>query len=127
MCFWGEGEYGQTGDNFPSSYYRDTPTQVGTDTWSKVFAGWKVSFGIKPDGTLWAWRNNDMGQLGGSISSIYKKQKKIGNSTDWKNVTTGLNHSIGIKNNGELWTWGINSSGELGDGTYVNKSAPNKI
>ena len=124
---WGSNIYGQLGTGVISPSYKTTPTKIGTSAnWKTISVGNHV-LATKTDGTLWAWGNNDMGQLGGSMSSIYNLPLKIGNSTDWKNVTTGLNHSIGIKNNGELWTWGINSSGELGDGTYVNKSAPNKI
>jgi alpha-tubulin suppressor-like RCC1 family protein len=121
---WGGGEYGQTGDNFPSSYYRDTPTQVGTDTWSKVFAGWKVSFGIKPDGTLWAWGLNDVGQLGIGNTTNQFTPVQVGTDTDWVDVVSGGagndQFTIATKSDGTVWAWGDNQVGQYGNGTVGN-------
>lgn len=121
---WGGGEYGQTGDNFPSSYYRDTPTQVGTDTWSKVFAGWKVSFGIKPDGTLWAWGRNDVGQLGIGNTTNQFTPIQVGTDTDWVDVVSGGagndQFTIATKSDGTVWVWGDNQVGQYGNGTVGN-------
>ena len=121
---WGGGEYGQTGDNFPSSYYRDTPTQVGTDTWSKVFAGWKVSFGIKPDGTLWAWGLNDVGQLGIGNTTNQFSPVQVGTDTDWVDVVSGGSgddqFTIATKSDGTVWAWGDNQVGQYGNGTVGN-------
>ena len=121
---WGGGEYGQTGDNFPSSYYRDTPTQVGTDTWSKVFAGWKVSFGIKPDGTLWAWGLNDVGQLGIGNTTNQFTPVQVGTDTDWVDVVSGgsgnVQFTIATKSDGTVWAWGDNQVGQYGNGTVGN-------
>ena len=121
---WGGGEYGQTGDNFPSSYYRDTPTQVGTSTWSKVFAGWKVSFGIKPDGTLWAWGLNDVGQLGIGNTTNQFTPVQVGTDTDWVDVVSGGagndQFTIATKSDGTVWAWGDNQGGQYGNGTVGN-------
>ncbi len=123
-CGLGGGEYGQTGDNFPSSYYRDTPTQVGTDTWSKVFAGWKVSFGIKPDGTLWAWGLNDVGQLGIGNTTNQFTPVQVGTDTDWVDVVSGGagndQFTIATKSDGTVWAWGDNQVGQYGNGTVGN-------
>lgn len=121
---WGGGEYGQTGDNFPSSYYRDTPTQVGTSAWSKVFAGWKVSFGIKPDGTLWAWGLNDVGQLGIGNTTNQFSPVQVGTDTDWVDVVSGGagndQFTIATKSDGTVWSWGDNQGGQYGNGTVGN-------
>ena len=123
-CGLGGGEYGQTGDNFPSSYYRDTPTQVGTSTWSKVFAGWKVSFGIKPDGTLWAWGLNDVGQLGIGNTTNQFTPVQVGTDTDWVDVVSGGagndQFTIATKSDGTVWAWGDNQVGQYGNGTVGN-------
>ena len=120
----GGGEFGQTGDNFPSSYYRDTPTQVGTSTWSKVFAGWKVSFGIKPDGTLWAWGLNDVGQLGIGNTTNQFTPVQVGTDTNWVNVVSGGSgddqFTIATKSDGTVWAWGDNQVGQYGNGTVGN-------
>ena len=44
---------------------RNVPTQAGmADDWAAVAGGHGRSLGLKTDGSLWAWGENDSGQLG---------------------------------------------------------------
>lgn len=44
---------------------KNIPTRIGTDNdWISVENGYKISFAIKSDHSLWAWGINSVGQLG---------------------------------------------------------------
>lgn len=114
---WGAGGQGQTADNLPAAYFRDTPVQIGNSTWLIVAAGYKSSYGIKTDGTLWAWGWNNVGQLGDGTTIDQNQPVQIGTDTDWVNIAAGVGHAVALKANGALWTWGDNYYGQFGNGT----------
>jgi alpha-tubulin suppressor-like RCC1 family protein len=90
---------------------RDTPAQIGTDSdWSKVTAGNNTTFGIKTNGTLWAWGRNSNGTLGvnnpNPLNQYRLSPTQVGTDSDWKIASGGCNHSTACKTNGTIWGWG---------------------
>ncbi len=65
---WGCNNSGQLGDGTIIQNNR-VPTQIGTDTdWTSVDTSSKHSLGIKSDGSMYIWGNNEEGQLGDGTS-----------------------------------------------------------
>ncbi len=128
---WGRNHVGQLGDGTKTD--RLSPVKIGSDQWKMVSTGGnsldgvRHSLGIKKDGTLWAWGENDYGQLGDGTTTDRLSPVKIGSDTDWDLVYGGGGHSIGVKTNGEIYSWGDNFFGQLGDGTKTSRNAPAKI
>lgn len=88
-------------------------TAIVTGIWQSIEAGYSSTFGIKNDGTLWAWgKNTFSGQLGDGTTINRNTPVQIGTATDWKTVSPGNNHTVGLKIDGTLWAWGV---GQLGD------------
>ncbi|MEW6026679.1 MAG: RCC1 domain-containing protein, partial [Planctomycetota bacterium] len=54
------------------------------------------SFAIKTDGTLWAWGNNNFGQLGDGTTISRTMPTKIVTDTDWASIAAGLYHTIAL-------------------------------
>ena len=111
----GELGIGTSGDG------TNTPVRVGTDTnWASVSAGWHYTMAIRTDGSLWAWGQNNHGQLGIGTSGwndVRTIPTRVGTATNWTLVSTGWTHTAAVRTDGTLWTWGQNHRGQLGIGT----------
>jgi alpha-tubulin suppressor-like RCC1 family protein len=130
---WGHNTGGTLGIN--NTISRSSPVQISSDTnWAKVAVG--VSGGgqdhclaIKTDGTLWAWGDNDYGNLFTNNTIAYSSPVQIGSDTDWSEVSGGLFASYAVKTDGTMWSAGYDSGyGQLGLGTRsIDKSSPTQI
>jgi len=82
---------------------------------------------VPPAPHLYAWGQNNYGQLGlGNITS-YSSPKQVGNLTIWLNISSGQYYTSAIKTDGTLWTWGLNNSGQLGLNNTTNYSSPKQV
>ena len=59
------------------------------------------------NGSLWAWGNNEFGQLGDGTTTNRTSPVLIGSDNHWLYVATAYAHSIAIKTDGTLWAWGF--------------------
>ena len=130
---WGGNGNGQLGIN--DRVFRSSPVQIGSSTnWSRVSTGGSALFslGVKTDGTLWAWGQNNAGQLGLNEAgdSLYRSSPtQVGVATNWNKVSAGPFHSLATKTDGTLWSWGNNAQGGLGlnTSTIYNRSSPTQV
>lgn len=119
---WGTNKNRGLGLGLIDTTNRLTPVQVGSGTnWKQVSCGSYDAFyqhnstlAIKTDGTLWAWGNNDYGQLGISNTLTKSTPVQVGSGTNWKEVDQGKYNSGGIKTDGTAWMWGYNGNGSMG-------------
>jgi len=84
-----------------------------------VFAGFRRSFVIKQDGSLWAAGNNKWGELGDGTrknSNVFKKVMDCCVAT----VDGGAYFSLVLKEDGSLWATGKNWYGQFGDGSGLD-------
>jgi len=99
----------------------DTPTLIMEDV-SQVAAGhWHV-LALANDGTLWAWGQNNVGQLGDGTTTDREYPVMVMDNV--VNIAAGGAHSMAVTSNGTLWTWGNNTSYQLGDGTRTRRDTP---
>tara|TARA_B100000131_G_scaffold156592_1_gene151947 strand:- start:47 stop:1213 length:1167 start_codon:yes stop_codon:yes gene_type:complete len=125
---WGSNLRGQLGLNTdaPAPYLggRSSPTQI-PGTWSDFAAG-GVGLGLKPDGTIWAWGNNQGGPLGQNEpgTSQYSSPTQIGTDTDWSDIVGAV---YALKTDKSFWSWGYNPTGQLGQNDKTQYSSPMQV
>ena len=95
----------------------------------QIALGYKSAYAIDSTGKLWAWGNNEMGQLGDRTSAdknrpfpVYSfgvlKNKKV------SKVCAGLQHALVMTSDGVLAAFGDGQYGQLGTGSTTATDAP---
>lgn len=79
-----------------------------------VAAGARHSLALKNDGTVWAWGDNDFGQLGNNSIVDELEPIQVLGLTDIIAISAGFMHNLALKNDGTVWAWGTNGYGECG-------------
>ena len=123
----GDNSHGQLGLGLNGATLKSVPTIIGSDlNWDKVIVGVYYSFGIK-GGKLFAWGDNQYGQLGLSDANHRSSPVQVGSDTDWTDIIGGSElFTMGIRNE-RLYAWGNNFAGNLGDGTTNTSYSPVQI
>jgi alpha-tubulin suppressor-like RCC1 family protein len=120
---WGGNWTGQLGDGKAQQLQKFTtplnklprllrPERIGTDAdWTAIAAGSEHVLALKDNGTLWAWGNNDCGQLGVGNFVSTNRPVRVGQDHDWVAFAAGGAGRFGaqsaaIKHDGSLWVWG---------------------
>lgn len=130
---WGTGGDGQLGDGTtPSGQIANyTPRQVKTLTGvTKIAACQAHALAIKSDGTVWAWGNNNIGQLGQNTNQVDKSTPvQVPGLTGASAVSCGTKFSVVAKSDGTVWVFGNNFNYEYGNGTQVEAAnyAPTQV
>ena len=132
---WGGNQHGQLGIG-TAGWDEGSPTPVHIlDSVISVYPGWDFTLALQANGTLWAWGNNEHGQLGTGTRHNSYHPVRIKNSV--KSVSVSDSYILGrvrtaphvlvVQTDGTLFAWGDNTRGQLGDGTLENRTSATKI
>lgn len=135
---WGQNDRGQLGDG--SIINKRAPVRIMEDVvyasagWKRTDGGlgaggaawlWVHSVAITSDGSLWAWGDNNSGQLGDG--TLVNRHTPVRVMDDVIAVSAGDMFTMVIRSDNSLWAWGQNNRGQFGNGTYVGSREPIRI
>jgi len=122
---WGYNAAGQLGDGNT----RDSAVPAKVDLPGPVThvfqggsgAGNGQTVAVLAGGSVWAWGNNQRGQLGdGTLtSSDVPVRVRVPHGVTFAKVDSGGYTSFAIDSTGRLWAWGGNENGQLGLGSLA--------
>jgi alpha-tubulin suppressor-like RCC1 family protein len=121
---WGLNGQRQTSGGSKKYYCNPVPVKLPNGTaltdCLAIAAGGRHTLALRADRTVWAWGDNDLGQLGdghANCVSAIPVQVKAFDGTCLSNVTAlaaGLTHTVALKADGTVWGWGSYGSGNAG-------------
>jgi alpha-tubulin suppressor-like RCC1 family protein len=126
---WGDNQFGQLGDGTTTS--SSLPVRVATSTGlggvTALAGGGEHSLALAEGGTVWAWGNNDHGQLANGTTTPSSLPAPVMALTRVTAIAAGAVHSLALEEDGTVWAWGGNGAGQLGDGTTTDADRPVQV
>lgn len=107
---WGTDYSGVLGINVSRGFFfYHYHKRIGADKdWVSVSTRSSSSFGIKKDGSMWAWGYNRDHNLGlGTDTGARYAPVRMDNSVRWIKVHTSGEQTIALDENGRAWVWGF--------------------
>jgi len=127
---WGLNNSGQLGDASTSNSPAPVPVSwPGGATATQVSEGAWTTLALGSDGNVYAWGNNDAGQLGdgSTTGSSTPVRVLLPGGVTATAVSEGQETSLAIGSDGDVYAWGDNSQGQFGDGSTTGSSTPVRV
>ncbi len=130
---WGDNGFGQLG-RLDVGYFSSVPVMVEglprADGVISVAAGDYFSLALTGSGHIYAWGQNNDGQLGtgnnlDAGTAVAVQGQPFGHRV--VAVAAGGAHSLAVTANGRVYAWGQNDDGQLGDGTTHSSNVPLQV
>ena len=121
---WGSNTDGQLGNGttITPAAATESVEVAGISHLVAVTAGAKHTCGLRADGTVWCWGDNNNGQLGNSTRVDSLTPVQVLGLTDVRAVEAGLDHTCALMGDGTVQCWGDNGAGKCG--AEVNPDLP---
>lgn len=103
------------------------PLVSSTGGYRSVAAGFGHALAVRDDATLYAWGDNENGQLGLGHALPVVRPAQVAALTNVRAACAGYSHSLALTSTGRVWSWGDNRYGQLGLGDNRERNTPQLI
>ncbi len=117
---WGGDRFGQLGNGATSYSPVSVPVKIaGLSQVTGISAGWDSALATEASGisvvtSVWAWGNNDEGQLGdGTVTGHSTPERVTGLPVSIAGISAGGQFAEVLGTDGSVWGWGTNDLGQL--------------
>jgi alpha-tubulin suppressor-like RCC1 family protein len=117
---WGSDRFGQVGNGDTSYSPVSVPVKVaGLSQVTGISAGFDSALATETSGisavtSVWAWGNNDDGQLGdGTMVTHSTPERVTGLPVSIAGISVGEQFAAVLGTDGSVWGWGVNDLGQL--------------
>ncbi len=119
---WGDNTYGELGDGYEGwEYDSKVPVPVsGLSGVRSVAGGGADGLTLLENGTVMAWGNNGVGQLGNGTTTQSDVPVVVSELSGVTAIAASEEgHNLALLSNGTVMAWGRNDDGQLGDGKII--------
>jgi len=104
---WGQNSFGELGNGTTTgaALYGGV-SELGSGV-AQVAAGSTHAVALKTDGTVWAWGDNSIGELGTGAFANQSTPIQVPGLTGVTQVAAGLTSSMALRSDGTVWQWGL--------------------
>jgi len=134
---WGDNSLGQLGvpacgspGAAPSSCLMSSvPVEVaGIAGAIAIASGLDTAYVLLGNGTVWAWGDNSLGQLGsGTQRPSSDTPVRVKGLDQVVAIAAGSNAGYAVERDGNVWAWGYGAYGQLGDAHTANSDVPVRV
>jgi alpha-tubulin suppressor-like RCC1 family protein len=125
---WGSNNYGQLGVATTDSRQLAPVRVAGIGNVVSVVTSFGFSMALEADGTVWAWGNNEYGQLvDGSRISRTAPGRVSGLPSNIVAIAASTGYSVALASDGTVYTWGQDIYGQLGDNSGNSRPVPRVV
>ena len=131
---WGYNQRGELGNGTTTDSLWPVRVRASSGTlppFTAIAAGGASGYALDKDGNVWAWGDNNSGELGNGTTTNspwpVRVRASSGTLPPFTAIAAGNRNGYALDENGNVWAWGYNNSGQLGNGTTTNSPWPVRV
>lgn len=117
---WGSNADGKLGIGTIGGVFATPQAVTGLTNVTAIAAGLDHALALRGDGTVWAWGQNDVCQLGQNDTTSRGTATQVPSLANVTAIAAGGAHSFALRSDGAVFAWGWNANGQLGLGNVSN-------